>query len=371
MYNQLIIKQNTDEPFAKSVEHYVRETFPTQLKTNSSQLLDLLTDEILGTNSVRLGPKPSPEATVKIRQVISAKLKAGSPIPFSVPWGSEKPDGSSVDLAEFNALKTMECLNIRIKRHYAPGATFGIRFEDASASALGLNVAEVAQLDIDARLYMSTMNDLLNVMDFSFIHNFAESRTVTSANFLSEVEKILPVFYDYLVELSMLGEVRDGVKIAALSDLGWSAGGIKFETASYYLKQYEKRWPTRNGLHNISVLSRYFASALVRHKLGLRNGAACWFGSFIDLAFCPSPPGVDDYLSTRVLYRTLPTCFTSLHLPPWRAKGYLLINNEGRACPKLASFNDANDYISHSFTLANPSNNSTATIKSDYVLTNK
>ncbi len=361
------IIQLDDEPYHKAITSYVHTAFPHSVKPSSSQLLDLLTDEIVGTNSIRLGPKPSPESLVAIRSIIKLKMAEGRPIAFSVPWGSEKPDSSGIDIAELSALKTLGCLNERIKRHYSPGASFGIRFEDSSAAALFKDENDQVIAYQTARRYVVQFETLVDILELNSVQSLAESKLVSPATFVRAVEGFLPIFINYLDELCLheLGQVS-GSTIAALSDIGWSAGGIKAETAWYYLNQYNKLYPQQSFDQHIEMLARYFCSALVRHKLGLRSGAAEWSGKFIDLAFCQSPPGVDDYLSKRVIYRTLPTCYTTQHLPAWRAKGYLLINSEDRACPKLASFNHPQEYNKHSFALTN--NNKQVNIQSDYIL---
>lgn len=363
------ILQTDEEPFHKAITSYVQESFPHSVKPSSSQLLDLLTDEIVGTNSIRLGPKPSPESLVAIRSTIKHKLAEGKPIAFSVPWGSEKPDSSGIDIAELSALKTLGCLNERIKRHYSPGAAFGIRFEDSSAGALFSNEHDQFVAYQTARGYVSQFEALVEILELNSVKSLAESKIVTPLTFTRAVESFLPIFRSYLDELCLSdsGEVKTGSSHAALSDIGWSTGGIKAETAWYYLNQYNKLFPKQTFDEHLETLARYFCSALVRHKLGLRSGAAEWSGKFIDLAFCQSPPGVEDYLSKRVIYRTLPTCYTTQHLPAWRAKGYLAINSEDKACPKLASFNHPQEYYKHSFTLVN--NNKQVTIQSDYILT--
>jgi hypothetical protein len=63
---------------------------------------------------------------------------------------------------------------------------------------------------------------------------------------------------------------------------------------------------------------------------------------FLELSFHGITPGLPkDRAQRRVHYRTIPCNITKLHNAPWRAKGYLLIGEDGQALPKLGCFGDA------------------------------
>src|SRR6266404_4182198 len=123
------LKHNGDNPYGEQIATFIKGEFPLYLQAKDASLIDLLSEAIVGTGQVRFGSRPSPETLVAIRQVISHWIGQNLPIPFLVAWGSEKPDGSNIDIAELFALKTLSCLNARVKTFYAPGVTINVRIE--------------------------------------------------------------------------------------------------------------------------------------------------------------------------------------------------------------------------------------------------
>ena len=124
---------NPEDPYTGLITQFLVREFPGVITPNSSVLLDVLTDAIVGSKQVRYGPRPNPESLVAIRKVISLSLTSGQPIPFLIPWGSRKPKlGANIDVAEISALKTLVCLNNRVKAHYEPGVQMNVRLEDTS-----------------------------------------------------------------------------------------------------------------------------------------------------------------------------------------------------------------------------------------------
>jgi hypothetical protein len=71
---------------------------------------------------------------------------------------------------------------------------------------------------------------------------------------------------------------------------------------------------------------RYLSTTLARFKLGLTRGrdVESWAvnGKNLELSFANPAPGAPK-VSTRVFYRTVSAKQTKLHVPFWRAKGFL------------------------------------------------
>ena len=327
MYN---IQCNREEPYAEAIATFVKQEFPVFVSPQDQALLDLLTDAILATGKVRLGPKPSPESQVAIRQIITYWTARNEPIPFLVAWGSEKPDGSGVDMAEVLAYKTLACLQHRVRLYYEPGVTINIRVEDASAPHLFFDRKEQARTD--AAVYTSGFVNLAGVLGVAdFINVRPESTMTTEEQFNAEADYILPAMANHVAF------PENETYRAALLPFGWKTP-LSNATIGFYLDRYEKLYPDKSPEDQRYILARYFAGALARHSLKITGVNPDWQGKFLELAFTAPTPGIGaDRALRRVYYRTVPSNITSNHLPAWRGKGYLRINGEVSAA--LASYN--------------------------------
>lgn len=353
------IQTNLDE-YHGLLSKFVASEFPRPTTKHSALLLDLVSDEILGTKLTRIGPKASAETQVAIRKVATHWMKQGLAIPLAVPWGSKKPDGSIIDIAELSAVKVMQSLHDRVAQHYPPSVEFAIRSEDIAASWLYFDRADAARNE--AKLYSDGLEALPKVLDLSYINVVRESHLTTEDAFNLEANRILPVMKDYL---SSKGGVPAPTYLEVLKELGWS-GPIDPDTVDYYLHLYEKLYPNKTVEERLYVLARYFSGALARKRLGLRGNNPLWGQQFIDLAFMAPIPGTDAYFSKRVNYRTLPTAYTSNHMIPWRSKGVLKIGNDNEVTPNLCHFSDLDGINKNQMTLSNGS--LSVTIQADYKL---
>lgn len=340
-----------EDPYSRNINLFLLKEFPVApCSLSCEDLLELVFAEIMGTKQTRLGPKPSPEVQVEIRNVIRKYTSQNLPIPFMVPWGSEKPNGSSIDSAELGALKTLSCLYHRVQKFYLPGLKFNLRIEDISAPHLFHERADQAR--DEARIYTSDLVDLINILDLRFINPVPESSLIDEETFNITADDILPIMFDYITSISAGISAESTFK--RLCEKGWS-GKIKAETFNFYMGQYDKIYPGTNLNFKLQKLSRYFSGSLARSILKIRGDAPQWEGIFADLSFVQNPPGVESRFGRRVIYRTLPKNYTSNHIPPWRAKGYLEIDSDGEICPKLTTFHNAKDLdlIVHPVTFKN------------------
>lgn len=363
--NDVFVKSSLLDPYGQFVRNFIVQEFPKVTMKSQYQLLDSITEAIISTGAVRLGPRPSPESLVKIREIISHYTAKQQPIPFVIPWGSEKPDGSSVDIAELGALKTLICLEDRVSSLFAPSIQINIRIEDASAPHLFHDRQEQAR--IEAARYTTDFVNLIKVLSLdNFIKAKPESTMTTEAIFNETADKWVPVILEHLKTRTLCRDAqKEEETLNAMHRLGW-LGSIEDETIEYYLELYEKLYPEKALGEKIHILSRYFAGAAARRTLKIRGDEPAWEGQYIDLAFAVSPPGTEGYFNKRVTYRTFPSHLTSNHIVPTRAKGYLHILNDGTIKPKLASFHDALHYNTHTVTLSK--GDLSVNIKADYII---
>jgi hypothetical protein len=352
------IKCNQVEPYAESIALFIKQEFPVLTKHNDSQMLDLLTEAIVASGQVRLGPKPSPESLVAIREVITHWTSRQMPIPFLVPWGSEKPDGSGIDVAELFAFKTLNCLQHRVTEHYSPGVEFRIRVEDASAPHLFFERMDEARNE--AAHYTAGFVNLARTVGLdTFIKVTPETSMISEDTFNRKADEILPAMVEHVSD--PMNEVVRG----HLAKFGWKAP-LDNDTIGYYRERYAKLYPDKDGDYRTHMLARYFAGALSRHALGITGAKKEWEGKFLELSFAPPTPGISASRALRRLYyRTMPCSITSNHIPAWRAKGFLKIN--GHVTAALTSFNNPDlAFNPNTITLTDGSN--TQEVQADYVI---
>lgn len=355
------IKPGSD-PYSQTIANALSLEFPTQCVASSAQLVDLISAEILGTKQQRYGPKPSVEVQASIREVIRRCVEGERPIPFLVPWGSEKPVHSiGPDLAELWALKMLRCLNYRVSQHYKPGLIFRLRLDDASAPHLFFDDMDAARAD--TQVYCPLLEGIVEVLEMPFVQVIRESQLASEEAFNKEADRIVPAMEAYLHSVMNLDGDLD---FKRLYGLGWT-GRISPETAQFYLSQYDKLYPSDDESKKMHRLARYLSGSLARKNLHMDASDPAWLGRYLELAFFTSPPGVLSRFGTRVYYRTLPCSLTANHMAPWRAKGYMLITGEEDVVPKLASFNAPLGYNPNTVTLVN--GDKSVVVQADYVVT--
>lgn len=362
--NRVINMNNLNDPYGSVISRFAKLEFPSRI-AQGSDLVDVLTEEVFGTRNTRYGPKPSVESQVMIRDVLRGKVVQGKPIPFMVPWGSEKPSGGGVDIAELGALKMMKCLSDRISAHYEPGAVFRVRFEDASAPYLFYEEPDVAWNR--AREYVEQMEKVMRVLGIGTVHSAAESLYTTVPLFNAKADVILPSMEDYISALVMGQHDIAWEGLRWLECKGWK-GAISVDTVNHFMHQYARLYPLKSVVERVHVLARYYASAWARMQLGVRGDDPKWDGQFLDLAFVPPVPGTEGKFMKRVYYRTLPMDYTSLHIAPWRAKGYLEIDEQTDVTPKLMGSSGSKEVLLQPYELELTNGKERVCIQADYTL---
>jgi hypothetical protein len=216
-----LIFSNAD-PYAEKIKEFVFTQFSANCCKEKDVQLDLITKEILGTGQTRYGPMPNPESVVEIRRVISFWMERQKPIPFLIPWGSEKPNGSGIDVAELCSFKMLECLNNRVKQFYEPGLVMNIKMEDVSAPHLFYDRMEQARKDV--KLYTTGFITLLEILRLEFINIVLESHIVDEKTYNDKADEYLPY-----MEMYLRGHES---YLENLTSLGWK-GPIEQETKDF------------------------------------------------------------------------------------------------------------------------------------------
>lgn len=295
-------------------------------------VMNAVMTEIMATKMIRIGGLPDTVSQSAIQEVVGLYMKRGLPIPFLCPWGSEKPDGSGIDIAELCGLQTVMCLNERVRAHYNPGVIVNIRVEDVSAPHLYYDRMEEARME--AKRYTDGLVQLALVLGAACIVIKREADQVSEERFNQAADLILPLMERYIRNPDEVSY------FAALQDIGWK-GAMTREFIGEQMEHYARLYPNKDVETRMHILARYFSGALARNHTGIRGDDPSWGGHFLELGFLePKQKAGGRSFSRRVHYRTMPTTFSSYHIAPWRAKGYVYEVPNGGIRPRLASFRD-------------------------------
>jgi len=258
---------------------------------------------------------------VAIRKALRYWTSQDKPIPVLVPWGSRKACEGLVDVAEIMALRQLEALNKRVSAYYSPGTVIHIGVEDLGGYYMW--ATEEEGWIASAARYVDSMVALPRILDMDdYIEVVKESDLVQSTFFRTAADDF---FAPILAHLN--GTDQDA--LAYMQKLGW-VGGLPSEMVRWYMDQYESIYPGRSTEFKFVMLARYLAQSAARYKVGAKFKDKSWAGMFMQVNFPQPVPGVPDTMASRRLYyRTLPMHMARSHMPPWRAKGYLRIRDEG------------------------------------------
>ena len=172
------------------------------------------------------------------------------------------------------------------------------------------------------------------------------------------------LLYDYLLESDTQEFNPDGKAWKALNTVGW-LGIIPKEQREFYYNCYRRLYDIEDLTVARTKLAQYFAGSLARHKLGGLGTEKDWEHSFIQLNFSPPVPG-DPFANNRVFYRTIPTCFTRDHMPPWRSKGYYRIYNDNTVKVGLTSWRSTLEFSTAALQLSRGKDS--VIVETDYII---
>jgi hypothetical protein len=361
----ITVKASADNPYAKQLSQFFTLEFPQMNGNDQALTLEYVTKAIIATNQIRYGPSPNPESLVSMRSVIRKSIEREEPIPMLMPFGSRKAVlGQRLDIAEVSALKTLACLQGRVKERYSPGIQLNIRVEDVSGNSL---FEEDGDQSLKESLdYCLDFVALVKILGYDFIHPRLESDMFSEVEFNETSAKILDVMIQYLRDTDAYG-IRDHEKLASykkLEEMGYK-GGISQEQRDYYRERYKTWNPVITQYEATEKLAKYQAGVWARKVLGGSGANPIWGKDYLGLTFAPPVPGTPSGLYDRyIYYRTLPTKFAMTHIPPWRSKGFLEISNE-QIIPKLTTFYEKKSFVPCEVTFEDGTNK--VNIQADYV----
>jgi hypothetical protein len=352
----------TDGDYRDQIRQFFQSEFPNSAVKSSGDTLELLTEAILASGQIRLGPRPGVESLFEIRKHLKAVIDSNEPVRFLMPWGSEKPvDLQTVDVAEIVAMKTLACLQGRVESIYRPGISIRIRIEDATAPNLYFNDRPRARLN--AQVYTDSLIDLIHTLEVQhFITPVPETQMTSEDAFEREFEQVYPTLLDYVKASEGVHDSERTVmkQYSALKELGWM-GTIADDQRTHYRDTYRKLYGSSDN-EATELFARYLAQSLVRKRINIL-GNGDWT-DYLGLSFVRSVPGEPlGRTNRRIYYRTMPANVSSNHIPPWRAKGYLVVNENG-VRPRLASWQEQKDYVPNVVRLSNGEHN--VNVRADY-----
>lgn len=326
---------SVDCSYGQVIADFLGQEFGASLET-PAQLLDMISGQFTSTSQNRQGSLPKPEGLVAVRKVISYWVDKGEPIAVLVPWGSKKAmNGKSVDVAELFALRQLMALRNRVAKAYAPGLMINLGIEDLGGQFLWQDV----ESRIESAKYVRDFVKLVGVMDAAYINAKPESEIVEYETFAEKAWQMAELLEPYIklkVNGGMLAQIDR--QLTWIQEKGWK-GDIPLAQIQFYLNSYEKYYPNQSMDQNIQMISRYLGQSWARYEVGAKLAYPSWGENYVQINFPQPVPGVPASLADRRLYcRTLPMRFSRTHIPPWRARGWVQIDEKDGVVPKLSSF---------------------------------
>lgn len=353
--------------YGEIISRYFQHSFPKVAKISKDDLLEILTDLLVGTKDYRYGPKPKIEALYTIRQTLAKSIELGVAIPVLVPWGGRKADAKlSVDIAEVSALKQLIRLDEAVKSFYPAGLHIHIRIEDLGAQW----IYRTEDLDDSIDQYSSDMTKLVKILrGTTHIEPIREGDLMDKDEYFRLSEK-----YSLLIEGTIQAlkaykdlDINAIPEFVELKSLGWK-GEIPEAQRNFYIDRYKKLYPNeREAMYDLMV-SDYLGGSKARYDLNGRAEPDSSVGSYIQITFVPPIPSAPrELFSNTLYYRTIPESSGRTHIAPWRGKGYLEILDDA-PIPKVTS-TKIMDLEESEVTLTSDIEDISLTIRADYRLT--
>lgn len=281
-------------------------------------LTNTITEIFLGTRHTRLAGLPNAESINMMREIVRGAIERNAPIPVLVGSGPKKNRCGQIDLAELAALRQLCCIQAAVCEHYAPGFAIRIRLEDATGFFLEGTEPPIVG---DMQEYCCSFKMLCRMLNHSagqdFLLPYCESEHCNLGEFLETATSFVPTFV----------QSYESGNNGYVERIGWS-NGVSEAWKDYLRGRYSRIYPdfTDGDITNMSC--RYLSTTLARFKMGLTRGRniESWAinGKNLELSFALPAPGAPA-VSPRVFYRTVSAKQTKLHVPFWRAKGYLRV----------------------------------------------
>lgn len=353
----LWVGREFDNPYAARIEQFVGQEFPQLASGRTEDTMTAIVKEFFATRQYRIGPKPLPESEVMIRDVVRRAVEAQRPIPLLIALAAVKvPIGESLDLAELSMLRVLCALNKRIKQHYELGLAIRLRIEDLTEYAIsGVGGDNVPDISMHVKHYSESMLRLIDALGYDFILGVQESS-------LADPEKFADLVTEYSDDFEALLAGKTNDNYMAL--LGWH-GGVSPQMREWMYARYDRLYPStvHGDEQQRRIMARYLSAILARRNLGAMGDDKSFKGR-LEISFAPALPDTPA-VSTRVYYRTVPISQSSLHMPPWLAKGYLRIGEDGVSGIALGKWDD--EYTLGQLKIVGE-DGKTASVRADYRL---
>lgn len=305
-------------------EFYVHHDSTSNTNDN---LVDAITQLLIGSKKVRFGNYPSDHCLYSIKNLIQQKVANNEPIPILVPMGPHKTIvNENIDLAEVYALKTLSSLNSRVSKIYSKGVHIYLREEDITGWFLTGTSTNVRD---GIEKYLANFERLIRILKYdNFITTFRESQLVSYEDVVALIQVYSNPIRNYINDTNSDSDNYQALtSYKVLMVLGWK-GEIPLEQREFYRARYKRNYPDKSAFEIDEMIVNYLSISFAKSQFGalvpeqIKN-------NFIQLTFAPPIPGIpQDIVSRRVYYRTLPTNISRMHLPFWRAKGFLNFSNQ-------------------------------------------
>lgn len=339
-HTKMFVKPLIETEYDTCIRNYFHKELPNVLKSSKTELLEILSEILVGTKETRYGPVPVPEHIVVVRDVVRKSIELDAPIPMLVPFGGIKANKTSeIDIAEVAAIKRLTSMDDQIKRYYTPGLQVNIRVEDMGAVWLYGTFLEQTIVD-----YSKKFMDLTTIVAEG--HNI---KAVSEWDIMEDLDKYfeLSKMYSAMLRDYMFytegheQKLGTGLIFEALVQKGWK-GIIPFEQREYYVSRYMNLEPGITRLDALKMLADYLGGAKARYDMNGKANPISEVDGYIQINFIQPVPGVPSTMFNNSLYyRTLNMSDARTHMPAWRSKGYLKIDEKGTAVPKITNWHDA------------------------------
>ncbi len=323
-----------------TIASYLGRGFELGPKRNAGvTVIDAVIQEFVGQGQCRYGAAPNWQEPGAFRAIVEKSVTSGTAIPILCPWGSIKPTLANIDVADLGALRMLECLNQRVRSHYAPGIAVNLRVEDIGGYYLFADMGEAGREA--SRHYVAALLMLIKVLGLDCLNPIPESHMMTEESHATLADTVSGFFEAYMTETDKVG-LDDYSSLASwkqLAELGWQ-GQIPFAQREYYKALYRRLYHGITPVESTRKLARYLASSLARNNLKASGADPSWGMDYLRLSFCPPVPALPVSMANRAFYyRTVPESCARTHIPPWRARGFIKLTS-GSPCLKIASWSD-------------------------------
>ena len=297
-----------DNPYGQYLVSVVKQALP-QFNSSTEDVMEGVVEAILGNKSIRQGPRPKPEGLVKIREIVRKAVSENKSIPIISAAAAVKVLGkeglsSQVDLAELMGLRTLACLDRRVKNIYAPGIKVNMRIEDITEQLLSPEV-EGLQNIVDA--YCQKFQDLVTVLGYSdWLTLKLESEMADTKTYLETAGQYAIGFKRYL----------SGQQ--SFPPPPWT-NQIRPDQIEWFLARYTKLYGEEPRDAQLERLALYLAGTLTRSVLKASGVTEPSITISVSASALSSPT------EARVFYRTIAG---HNHIPWWYAKGAFRIKED-------------------------------------------